>query len=73
VAKAFGVPIDTDPRALAILHEWWRRPVPRWTRRVRLTRIPKGADLISASTIKERLSLALSRRKQGFESPRARQ
>jgi molybdopterin-biosynthesis enzyme MoeA-like protein len=22
VAKAFGVPIDTDPRALAILHEW---------------------------------------------------
>jgi molybdopterin-biosynthesis enzyme MoeA-like protein len=22
VAEAFGVPIDTDPRALAILHEW---------------------------------------------------
>src|SRR5499427_5194155 len=22
VAKAFGVPIDTNPRALAILHEW---------------------------------------------------
>jgi hypothetical protein len=22
VAKAFGVPIDTDPRALDILHEW---------------------------------------------------
>ena len=22
VAKAFRVPIDTDPRALAILHEW---------------------------------------------------
>ena len=22
VAKSFGVPIDTDPRALAILHEW---------------------------------------------------
>ena len=22
VAKAFGVPIDVDPRALAILHEW---------------------------------------------------
>jgi hypothetical protein len=21
-AEAFGVPIDTDPRALAILHEW---------------------------------------------------
>jgi molybdopterin-biosynthesis enzyme MoeA-like protein len=25
VAKAFGVPIDSDPRALAILHEWVRR------------------------------------------------
>jgi hypothetical protein len=25
VAKAFGVPIDTDPRALAILHEWVQR------------------------------------------------
>src|SRR5256885_5700491 len=22
VAKAFGVPIDSDPRAIAILHEW---------------------------------------------------
>jgi molybdopterin-biosynthesis enzyme MoeA-like protein len=22
VAKAFGVSIDTDPRALAVLHEW---------------------------------------------------
>src|SRR4030095_10593336 len=22
VAKAFGVPIDSDPRSLAILHEW---------------------------------------------------
>jgi molybdopterin-biosynthesis enzyme MoeA-like protein len=22
IAKTFGVPIDTDPRALAILHEW---------------------------------------------------
>ena len=22
VAKAFGVPVETDPRALAILHEW---------------------------------------------------
>ena len=22
VAKAFDVPIDSDPRALAILHEW---------------------------------------------------
>jgi molybdenum cofactor synthesis domain-containing protein len=26
VAKAFGVPIDVDPRALAILHEWLKAP-----------------------------------------------
>ena len=37
-----------------------------------------GVHLLSetvraASTIKERVSLALSRRKQGFESPRERQ
>jgi molybdopterin-biosynthesis enzyme MoeA-like protein len=25
VAKAFGVPIETDPRSLAILHEWVAR------------------------------------------------
>ena len=29
VAKAFGVPIDVDPRALTILHDWLRRPAPR--------------------------------------------
>jgi molybdopterin-biosynthesis enzyme MoeA-like protein len=29
VAKAFGVPIDTDPRALAILHEWLKAKVPK--------------------------------------------
>ena len=29
VAKAFGVPIDTNPRALAILHDGCRRPAPR--------------------------------------------
>ena len=29
VATAFDVPIDTDPRALAILHEWERRLAPR--------------------------------------------
>ena len=29
VAKAFGVPIDSDPRALVILTNGWRRPAPR--------------------------------------------
>ena len=29
VAKAFGVPIDADPRALAILHEWVKTTAPR--------------------------------------------
>ena len=47
VAKAFGVPIDTDPRALAILHEWVKTTgVEMNEARLRMTRIPKGADLI---------------------------
>ena len=47
VAKAFGVPIDSDPRALAILHEWVKTTgVEMNEARLRLTRIPKGADLI---------------------------
>jgi molybdopterin-biosynthesis enzyme MoeA-like protein len=47
VAKAFGVPIDTDPRALAILHEWVKTTGAEMNQaRLRLTRIPKGADLI---------------------------
>src|SRR6266581_1480162 len=47
VAKAFGVPIDTDPRALAILHEWLKATGAEMNEaRLRLTRIPKGADLI---------------------------
>jgi molybdenum cofactor synthesis domain-containing protein len=44
VAKAFGVPIDTDPRALAILHEWLKLTGAEMTEaRLRMTRIPKGA------------------------------
>jgi molybdopterin-biosynthesis enzyme MoeA-like protein len=51
VAKTFGVPIDTDPRALAILHEWGKTTGAEMNEaRLRMTRIPKGADLI-ASTI----------------------
>src|SRR5499427_4539978 len=47
VAKAFGVPIDRDPRALAILHEWLKTTGAEMNEaRLRLTRIPKGADLI---------------------------
>jgi molybdenum cofactor synthesis domain-containing protein len=47
VAKAFGVSIDVDPRALAIMKE---RLATTGTEmndaRMRMTRIPKGADLV---------------------------
>jgi molybdopterin-biosynthesis enzyme MoeA-like protein len=47
VAKAFGVPIDVDPRALAILHEWLTATGTEMSEpRMRMTRIPKGADLV---------------------------
>jgi molybdopterin-biosynthesis enzyme MoeA-like protein len=47
VAKAFGVPIDVDPRALAILHEWVKATGAEMSEaRMRMTRIPKGADLV---------------------------
>jgi molybdopterin-biosynthesis enzyme MoeA-like protein len=47
VAKAFGVPIDRDPRALAILHEWVKTTGAKMNEaRLRMTRIPKGVDLI---------------------------
>src|SRR6266568_3016200 len=47
VAKAFGVPIDSDPRALAILHEWVETTGAEMNEaRLRMTRIPKGAELI---------------------------
>ena len=47
VAKAFGVAIDVDPRALAILHEWMKTTGAEMNEtRMRMTRIPKGADLI---------------------------
>ena len=47
VAKAFGVPVDSDPRALAIMHEWVKTTGAEMNEaRLRMTRIPKGADLI---------------------------
>jgi molybdopterin-biosynthesis enzyme MoeA-like protein len=47
VAKAFGVSIDIDPRALAILHQWVKTTGAEMNEaRLRMTRIPRGADLI---------------------------
>jgi molybdopterin-biosynthesis enzyme MoeA-like protein len=48
VAKTFGVPIDTDPRALAILHEWGKTTGAEMNEALlRMTRIPKGARISS--------------------------
>src|SRR5262245_13606052 len=47
VAKAFGVSIDVDPRALAILKERLAATGGEMNEaRLRMTRIPKGADLV---------------------------
>src|SRR5262249_12571802 len=47
VAKAFGVPIDAAPRALAILHDWLKATGAEMNEaRLRMTRIPKGAELV---------------------------
>jgi molybdenum cofactor synthesis domain-containing protein len=47
VAKAFGVSIDVDPRALAILQERIKATGAEMNEaRMRMTRIPKGADLV---------------------------
>src|SRR5207253_6416402 len=47
VAKAFGVPIDVDPRALAILQERLATTkIEMNDARLRMTRIPNGADLV---------------------------
>src|SRR5271168_933480 len=45
VAKAFGVPIDEDPRALAMMLERYQ-PGDLTPARRRMARIPAGADLI---------------------------
>lgn len=47
VAAAFGVGIDVDPRALALLEPHYKsRGVEMTPARLRMARIPKGADLI---------------------------
>jgi molybdopterin-biosynthesis enzyme MoeA-like protein len=46
-SKAFGVSIDVDPRALAILLEWLKATGAEMSEaRMRMARIPKGADLV---------------------------
>src|SRR2546421_6747132 len=41
------MPIDVDPRALAILHEWLKATGAEMNEaRLRMPRIPKGADLV---------------------------
>src|SRR5260221_5401827 len=47
VAQAFGVPIDADPRALAILHGWVEATGAEMNEaRLRMARIPPSAALL---------------------------
>src|SRR5690606_4275439 len=46
IAKAFGVPIDVDPRAVAMMRERYK-PDELNAARLRMARIPEGADLIA--------------------------
>jgi molybdenum cofactor synthesis domain-containing protein len=51
IARAFGVPIDHDPRAVAILKAFY--PEGQLTEaRLRMARIPQGAELIENSVSK---------------------
>jgi molybdenum cofactor synthesis domain-containing protein len=45
VAKAFGVPIDVDPRAVAVMRERYK-PEDLNEARLRMARIPNGAELV---------------------------
>jgi molybdenum cofactor synthesis domain-containing protein len=50
IAAAFGVPIDVDPRALALLQPYYeKRGLELTPGRLRMARIPAGADLIENS------------------------
>ncbi len=50
VAKAFGVAIDVDPRAVAIMKPAYeKRGIELNAARLRMARIPAGADLITNS------------------------
>ncbi|MGD9923947.1 MAG: competence/damage-inducible protein A [Pseudorhodoplanes sp.] len=46
VAKAFGVPIDYDPRAVALLRQRFKGSDLNEAR-MRMTRVPQGADLVT--------------------------
>ena len=48
IAKAFGVAIDHDPRAVAVLNAFWAgRGIEPNEARMRMARIPAGAELIA--------------------------
>ena len=50
IAKAFGVPIDVDPRAEALMKfHCEQRGVPLTPARLRMARLPQGADLVENS------------------------
>lgn len=50
IAKAFGVGIDVDPRALALLKPYYeKRGMELTAGRLRMARIPDGADLVENS------------------------
>jgi molybdenum cofactor synthesis domain-containing protein len=50
IAKAFGVGIDVDPRALALLRPYYqRRGMELTPARLRMARLPAGAELIENS------------------------
>src|ERR1700693_6572327 len=51
VAKAFGVSIDLDPRALAIMQERSRGAGDINEARLRMPRIPDATELIQSATI----------------------
>jgi molybdenum cofactor synthesis domain-containing protein len=48
VAKAFGVPIDVDPRAVTMMRERFK-PEELNEARLRMARMPEGADLVQNS------------------------
>lgn len=52
IAAAFGVGIDFDERAIAMMRERFPNPIDLNEGRMRMTRIPFGADLIANSVSK---------------------
>jgi molybdenum cofactor synthesis domain-containing protein len=46
IGAAFGVPVDHDPRAVEILRAHYGRPEDLTEARLRMARLPAGADLI---------------------------